>query len=76
MQWTVRLEARTSAGEVKTTELATFSRPGVIGTLAEIGLVLSETKALLAKLQATAWCRDQGYGRTDPNPAWGQATRT
>ncbi len=23
-----------------------------------------------------AWCRDQGYGRTDPNPAWGQATRT
>jgi len=37
MQWTVRLEARTSAGEVKTTELATFSRPAVIGTLAEIG---------------------------------------
>ncbi len=24
---------------------------------------------------AAAWCRDQGYGRTDPNPAWGQATR-
>jgi len=23
-----------------------------------------------------AWCRDRGYGRTDPNPAWGQATRT
>ncbi len=23
-----------------------------------------------------AWCRDQGYGRTDPSPAWGQATRT
>ncbi len=23
-----------------------------------------------------AWCRDQGYGRTDPNPAWGQVMRT
>ena len=23
-----------------------------------------------------AWCRDQGYGRTDPNPAWGHATQT
>ncbi len=56
MQWTVRLEARTSAGEVETTELATFSRPGVAGTLAEIGLVLSETKALLAKLQASMLC--------------------
>ncbi len=53
MQWTVRLEARTSAGEVKTTELVTFSRPGVVSTLAEIGLVLSETKALLARLQAS-----------------------
>jgi len=56
MQWTVRLEARTSAGEVNTTELATFSRPGVVGTLAEIGLVLSETKALLARLQASVLC--------------------
>ncbi len=56
MQWTVRLEARTSAGEVKTTELVTFSRPGVVSTLAEIGLVLSETKALLAKLQASVLC--------------------
>ncbi len=56
MQWTVRLEARTSAGEVKTTELVTFSRPGVAGTLAEIGLVLSETRALLAKLQTSMLC--------------------
>ena len=32
MQWTVRLEATTSAGEVKTTELVTFSRPGVVST--------------------------------------------
>jgi len=56
MQWTVRLEARTSAGEVKTTELATFSRPAMIGTLAEIGLLLAESKTLLAKLQASMLC--------------------
>ncbi len=56
MHWTMRLEARTSAGEVNTTELVTFSRPGVVSTLAEIGLVLSETKALLAKLQASMLC--------------------
>ncbi len=56
MQWTVRLEARTSAGEVKTTELVTFSRPVVVSTLAEIGLVLSETKALLARLPAGMLC--------------------
>ncbi len=56
MQWTVRLEARTSRGEVTTTELVTFSRPVVVSTLAEVGLVLSETKALLAKLQASMLC--------------------
>ncbi len=56
MQWTVRLETTTSAGEVTTTELVTFSRPVVVSTLAEIGLVLSETKALLAKLQASMLC--------------------
>ncbi len=56
MQWTVRLEARTSAGEVTTTELVTFSRPGVVSTLAEIGLLLAETKTLLAKLQASMLC--------------------
>ncbi len=56
MQWTVRLEARTSAGEVTTTELVTFSRPGVVSTLAEIGLMLTETKTLLAKLQASMLC--------------------
>ena len=56
MQWTVRLETRTSAGEVTTTELVTFSRPGMVGTLAEIGLVLSETKMPLAKLQAGMPC--------------------
>jgi hypothetical protein len=53
MQWTVRLEARTSQGEVKTTELVTISRPGLDGTLVNLGLVLSETKALLCKLQAS-----------------------
>ncbi len=56
MQWTVRLEARTSAGEVTTTELVTFSGPGVASTLAEIGLTLAETKTLLAKLQAGMLC--------------------
>ena len=68
LQWTVRLEARTSAGE-KATELVTFSRPGVVGTPAKVGLMLAETKTLLAKLQASmhdpelasrpvAWCMD------------------
>jgi len=56
MQGTVRLEARTSAGEVKTTELVTFSRPVVVSTLAEAGLVLAEAKSLLAKLQASMLC--------------------
>ena len=56
MQWTVRLEARTSAGKVTTTELVTFSQPAVVSTLVEIGLVLSETKTLLAKLQASLLC--------------------
>jgi len=56
MQWTVRLEARTSAGEVKATELVTFSRPGTVSTLAEIGLMLAETTTLLAKLQASMVC--------------------
>jgi len=56
MQWTVRLEARTSGGEVTTTELVTFSRPVVVSTLAEVGLVLSEIKTLLTKLQASMLC--------------------
>jgi len=56
MQWTVRLEARTSAGEAKTTELVTFSRPATISTLAEIGLTRAETKTLLAKRQASMLC--------------------
>ncbi len=56
MQWTVRLETTTSAGEVKLTELVTFSRPAVVSTLAEIGLVLAETKTLLARLQASMLC--------------------
>jgi len=56
MQWTVRLEARTSAGELKATELVTFSQPAVIGTLAEVGLLLDESKTLLARLQASMLC--------------------
>jgi hypothetical protein len=53
MQWTVRLEARTDRGVVKRTELVTFNRPVVDGTLADLGLALSEAKAVLAKLQAS-----------------------
>ena len=62
MQWTVRLEATTSAGEVKSTELVTLSRPAIVGTLAEIGLVLAETKALLARLQASMLCGQVAEG--------------
>ena len=52
MRWTVRLEARADQGEVKTTELVTIERPVVDGTLADLGLALSEAKAILAELQA------------------------
>ncbi len=51
MRWTVRLEARTDQGEVETTELVTIGRPVVDGTLADLGLALSEAKAILAELQ-------------------------
>ena len=44
MQWTVRLEARTDQGEAEVTELVTFSRPVVEGTLADLGLALAEAK--------------------------------
>jgi len=56
MQWTVRLEERTSAGELKATELVTFSRPAMTSTLAKVGLLLDETKTLLARLQASMLC--------------------
>ena len=52
MHWTVRLETRTSAGEVTATEMVTFSRPAMVSTVAEVGLTLDESKALVAKLQA------------------------
>ena len=51
MQWTVRLEARTDQGEAEITELVTFSRLVVAGTLADLGLALAEAKVVLAKLQ-------------------------
>jgi len=41
---------------VATTELVTFRRPGVVSTLAGIGLMLAGTKTLLAKLQASMLC--------------------
>ena len=56
MQGTVRLEARTDQGKVKTTELITVRRPVMAGTLAEIGLTLAEAKARLSKLQARMLC--------------------
>ena len=56
MQWTVQLEARTDQGEVITTELLTVSRPAMASTLAGLGLLLAEAKALLAKLQASMLC--------------------
>ena len=49
MQWTVWLEARTNDGGVTTTELTTVSRSVMDSTFADVGLVLSETKALSAK---------------------------
>ena len=42
--------------EVKTTELVTFSRPGAVSTLVEVGLMLDETRTFLAKLQASMLC--------------------
>jgi hypothetical protein len=41
---------------VTTTEVTTFSRPVVDRTFADVGLVLSETKTLSAKLQASMLC--------------------
>jgi len=43
-------------GRGEETELVTFSRPAMISTLAEIGLMLAETKTLLARLQAGMLC--------------------
>lgn len=53
MHWTVRLEATTSAGEVNTTALVTFSWPAMISTLTEVGLILAESEMLLARLPAS-----------------------
>jgi transposase len=41
---------------VTMTELLSFSRPAMASTLAEVGLMLAEAKALLAKLQASLLC--------------------
>ena len=56
MKWTVGLEARTDQGEVKTTELVTFSRPAAVSTLPEIGPMLAETRTLMARLQTSMLC--------------------
>ena len=69
MRWTVRLEARADQGEVKTTEVVTIERSVVDGTLADIGLALSEAKVVLTKLQASMV---QSQGWSTP-PAAGSA---
>lgn len=51
IQWTLRLEIRTGAGEIQTQELMTFSRPAKVTSAQEIGLTLAETKGLLSHLQ-------------------------
>ncbi len=53
MQQPVQLDARTEQGEVNRTGLLTVSRPAMDITLAEVGLMLAEAKALLAKRQAS-----------------------
>ena len=66
MRWTVRLETRTSAEEVKTTELVTFSRPAVIGT-ALVGFRGGGVSRPLV------WClvREQRTGlREEVPPSW------
>src|SRR3954454_5418430 len=84
MQWTVRLEVRAGQGEVKTTELITFDRPVVDGTLAGLGLALSEAKVVLAKLPASmvrsqaaesAACRRVGPQCWVPQPLKDRRTR-
>ncbi len=51
MEWTIRLEVRTSRGEVETMALMTVTRPPVATAAEEIGLGLAEAKVLLAKVQ-------------------------
>ena len=47
IQWTLRLEIRTGAGEIQTPELMAFSRPAKVTSAQEIGLTLAEAKGLL-----------------------------
>ena len=51
MQWTIRLEAKTSWGEVQTFEIGRLERRVVGLAMHEIGLMLEEAKTLLAELQ-------------------------
>jgi hypothetical protein len=51
MEWTIRLEARTGWGEMRTCEIGVLRRrPGDL-TADGVGLTLAEAKALLAELQ-------------------------
>jgi hypothetical protein len=51
IQWTLRLEIRTGAGEIQTQELMAFCRPAKVTSSQEIGLTLAEAKGLLSHLQ-------------------------
>ena len=51
MEWTIRLEARTSWGEVTTCEIGALHRSLADLTADGMGLSLAEAKALLAELQ-------------------------
>ncbi len=38
-------------------------------------LTLTSILRITGLAREPVWCRDQEYGRIDPNPVWGQATR-
>jgi hypothetical protein len=51
MEWTIRLEAKTGWGEVKTAELISITRPVLAAVADDVGLSLAEAQSLLARLQ-------------------------
>src|SRR3712207_6286997 len=70
MEWTIRLEVKTGRGEEESLTLATITRPAAVAAATEVGLSLSEAKALLATLQAsmvrTQLAEHAGLGRVCP----------
>jgi hypothetical protein len=53
MEWTIQLEMKTGWGDVETVKLARITRPVMAATMADVGLSLTEAKALLARLRET-----------------------